>query len=250
VSLSKNYVNNFEVDAYVDSLSILKIIKNNFRVRYVYSSKLDKLKEFCKKKKIFIKKIDTKIKKVKQNTISIICGVSKIFTIYEINKYSKRVINIHFGDLPKYRGRHPLTWAILNDEKKIGCTIHLINEKIDQGFVLKKFFVQNNLNDNSQTIEKKIIELLGFNLVLAVNNLNKNRYKKIKKGRYFPPLYNGIKIINTKLYNRQYLICALKAQFSHGGVQLNQKKYKYYSLSPKKGYKEFICLHKKKIFLR
>jgi len=250
VSLSKNYVSHFNFDVYVDSLNILKILHNRLRIRNVYSSRLKKLRDFCKTNKIYLNNIKSKIKSVDRNTIAIICGVSKIFKKYEINKYSRRVINIHFGDLPKYRGRHPLTWAILNNEKKIGCTIHLINEKIDQGFVLKKFFVQNNLNDNSQTIEKKIIELLGFNLVLAVNNLNKNRYKKIKKGRYFPPLYNGIKIINTKLYNRQYLICALKAQFSHGGVQLNQKKYKYYSLSPKKGYKEFICLHKKKIFLR
>ena len=176
--------------------------------------------------------------------------MSKIFSKHEINKYSKRVINIHFGDLPKYRGRHPLSWAILNNEKKIGCTIHLINEKIDQGFVLKKYFVQNNLHDNSKTIEKKIIELLGVNLVLAIKNLIKNKHRKIKKGTYYPPLYGGIKIIDTKNYNRLYLICALKAQFSHGGVQLSQKRYKYYSLKPKKGYREFICLKKKKIFLK
>lgn len=250
MSLLKNYVSDFNFDVYVDSLNILKILHDRVRIRNVYSSRLKKLRVFCKTNKIYLNNIKSKIKSVDKNTIAIACGVSKIFKKNEINKYSRRIVNIHFGDLPKYRGRHPLTWAILRNEKKVGCTIHLINEKIDQGYILKKFFVKNNLSDNSKTIEKKIINLLGSNLISAIGNLRKNKLKKIERGRYYPPLYNGIKLYDSKFYNREYLICALKAQYSHGGIQLNKKKYKNYSLIPKKGFRKFICLNNRKIFLK
>ena len=34
-------------------------------------------------------------------------------------------LNCHAGALPFYRGRNPLTWAIINGETEIGITVHL-----------------------------------------------------------------------------------------------------------------------------
>ena len=63
-----------------------------------------------------------------------------------IKSYKLGIINIHTGDLPKYRGRNPLIWAFLNNEKKIGVTSHLIDVKIDRGYLLKKIFIKRNFN--------------------------------------------------------------------------------------------------------
>ena len=38
------------------------------------------------------------------------------------------VLNVHLAPLPKYRGRHPLQWALINGETTYGVTIHRINE--------------------------------------------------------------------------------------------------------------------------
>ena len=48
-------------------------------------------------------------------------------------------INCHAGKLPFYRGRNPLNWALINDEKDFGITVHYIDEGIDSGnIVLQK----------------------------------------------------------------------------------------------------------------
>lgn len=43
------------------------------------------------------------------------------------------VFNFHGALLPKYRGRGPLIWAIINGERWTGCTLHRMDEGIDTG---------------------------------------------------------------------------------------------------------------------
>jgi len=43
------------------------------------------------------------------------------------------VFNIHLSKLPKYRGRHPLHWALINGENEIGISIHKMTAKFDAG---------------------------------------------------------------------------------------------------------------------
>jgi methionyl-tRNA formyltransferase len=45
-------------------------------------------------------------------------------------------INIHAGMLPRYRGRAPLAWAVMNGEKEAGLTIHYIDEGVDSGPII------------------------------------------------------------------------------------------------------------------
>ena len=45
-------------------------------------------------------------------------------------------INIHGALLPKYRGRNPTQWSILNSETSTGVTIHEMTEGIDEGAII------------------------------------------------------------------------------------------------------------------
>jgi len=45
-------------------------------------------------------------------------------------------INVHMGDIRRYRGAHPTTHAILDGAEIQGCTIHRMTSKIDAGEVL------------------------------------------------------------------------------------------------------------------
>ena len=48
-------------------------------------------------------------------------------------------INCHAGKLPYYRGRNVINWAIINNEKEVGITVHYVDEGIDTGdIVLQK----------------------------------------------------------------------------------------------------------------
>lgn len=54
----------------------------------------------------------------------------KVFQLFEYP------INFHGSLLPKYRGRTPHVWAIINNEKETGITAHFIEEGCDEGDVI------------------------------------------------------------------------------------------------------------------
>ncbi|HNW91126.1 MAG TPA: formyltransferase family protein [Bacteroidales bacterium] len=73
----------------------------------------------------------------------IICaGYKKIIGPEILNQ--KEFINIHYSLLPKYRGFHSTVWAILNGEKKLGLTIHRMNQYIDDGPVIFQYETEND----------------------------------------------------------------------------------------------------------
>ena len=47
-------------------------------------------------------------------------------------------INIHSGMLPKYRGMLPNFWQMYHNERQVGITIHEINEKLDDGRIIRQ----------------------------------------------------------------------------------------------------------------
>lgn len=44
-----------------------------------------------------------------------------------------RVLNVHNGPLPRYRGVSPINWALKNGERSHGVTIHEVTPGIDEG---------------------------------------------------------------------------------------------------------------------
>lgn len=46
------------------------------------------------------------------------------------------VINLHLGELPKYRGVQPLFWSMLNREEFLYYTWHFVDEGIDTGDIV------------------------------------------------------------------------------------------------------------------
>ena len=55
----------------------------------------------------------------------------------EILEIPKRgAFNMHGSLLPKYRGRVPVNWAIIKGEKETGATLHVMNEKPDNGAIV------------------------------------------------------------------------------------------------------------------
>jgi methionyl-tRNA formyltransferase len=53
-------------------------------------------------------------------------------------KKCKRILNLHNGPLPKYRGYSPINWALKNNEIEHGITIHEITPGIDDGPVISQ----------------------------------------------------------------------------------------------------------------
>jgi methionyl-tRNA formyltransferase len=63
-------------------------------------------------------------------------------------------INCHAGKLPFYRGRNILNWALINDEKEFGITVHYVDEGIDTGDILaQRVFPITDQDDYATLLE-------------------------------------------------------------------------------------------------
>ena len=98
------------------------------------------------------------LNKFKKRNISLIClaGYMKILNKKIINKFDRKIINIHPSLLPKYKGLNTFKRVLQNKEKLTGCTVHYVNNKLDSGKIILKKKVFVKLKDNEETLRVKI----------------------------------------------------------------------------------------------
>lgn len=64
-----------------------------------------------------------------------------------IDLFPLGVLNVHGGDLPRYRGNACQAWAIINGEKRIGLCIHkMIGGELDSGDILTRDYINIDCN--------------------------------------------------------------------------------------------------------
>ena len=66
-------------------------------------------------------------------------------------------LNLHGSLLPKYRGRVPVNWAVLNGEQETGATLHRMVEKPDAGAILDQQAVPILPNDTAVQVFRKVV---------------------------------------------------------------------------------------------
>lgn len=246
------------IDLFTNDLDIIKVISKKFNIINLFTEKNYLLK--CKNQYKFNvisvtnkKKLSNKLRKNQKLGISYGFGI--IFDKDNIKKYDHGIWNIHPGDLPSYRGRHPITAAFLNDEKKIGTSIHSINDKIDMGFLLAKTYVNRNYSDDENSIKKKIFKKLPKLLSLSLSNYRKKKLKKLYSGKYYKPFFKGVDIKDHRKLNFKYILNATKAQKAYGGICINGNKYIDAFLFSKKikitkKLKIIFCKNNKKLIMK
>ncbi len=89
------------------------------------------------------------------------------------------VINVHTGELPKYRGFHPLNWAIIRDEARIGVTVHYMDEGMDTGDILAQGTVAVTNHDDILTIKDKATTLGASLLADVMEQVAKSKTKLV-----------------------------------------------------------------------
>ena len=94
---------------------------------------------------------------LKKYKINFIClaGYMKIISNKIISLFQKKIINIHPSLLPKYKGLNTFSRVIKNNEKKSGCTVHYVNNKLDGGNIIIKKSFDINSCDNEKTLKQK-----------------------------------------------------------------------------------------------
>lgn len=133
---------------------------------------------------------------------------NQIFKQEIIEMPPKGIINCHAGKLPFYRGRNILNWALINDEKEFGITVHYVDEGIDTGDIILQRTYSINDDDNYNTLltvaYEKCAEILHDTLNLFVNgNVSRVNQKTIHPyGMYCGKREEGDEIINWNQSSR------------------------------------------------
>lgn len=130
-------------------LRCLEFINNISRVCYVLTdTRSIEIVNFCIKNNIpyFIgnPRNDKAVDFIKKYPTDVILSINYLFIINSdlIRLPRKYAINFHGSLLPKYRGRTPHVWSIINNEKETGITAHRITEECDKGEIVHQEKIQ------------------------------------------------------------------------------------------------------------
>jgi len=225
-----------------------KDIKLNLIVsRFPYGDK--DIEAFCRensKKYIIVENINEYfIQKNLFFELGISVSYDQIFKRETINNHKKGLINCHAGNLPDFKGRNILNWALINNHKKFGVTVHYIDEGIDTGDIIyKKLIAIKHKDDYSDLLMKAYKECPKI-VMKSLDIIIKDGHKGItqKSVKEYPILCSrrkeGDEIINwnnssLEIYNfiRALVSPGPYAQTFAKGVKMYIKKAEYIKDAP------------------
>jgi methionyl-tRNA formyltransferase len=98
-------------------------------------------------------------------------------------------LNMHGSLLPKYRGRAPINWAILNGETETGATLHYMVAKPDAGPIVAQERVPIGIDDTALAVSLAVAEaaarLLQRELPRLAAGPPTGREMDLSQGSYF-----------------------------------------------------------------
>lgn len=115
---------------------------------------------------------------VSQFKIDVLASINYLFLLPEeiIECPDILAYNIHGSLLPKYRGRTPHVWAIINGEKFTGITAHVLVKECDAGNILLQKKIAISDNDTGADI---LVKFNGEYIYLIEDLHNKISNKEI-----------------------------------------------------------------------
>ena len=140
-------------------ISIELIISDNPKAKGLKFGKIFKIsnKVFNYKNRIIAeKKI---ISEINNKKIKLIClaGFMRILSRNFIKSFKGKILNIHPSLLPKYKGLNTHKRAISNNEKYSGCTVHVVNSRLDSGKIILQKKVKISKTDTTKSLAKKVL---------------------------------------------------------------------------------------------
>ncbi|MCX7599308.1 MAG: formyltransferase [Armatimonadetes bacterium] len=69
---------------------------------------------------------------------------------------ARGALNLHGSLLPKYRGRAPVNWVLVNGERQTGVTLHYMTERPDAGDIVAQAVVPIDFQDTALDLYRKL----------------------------------------------------------------------------------------------
>lgn len=111
---------------------------------------------------------------MQQYNVDLLLSVNYLFIIEkDVIEQVKYPVNFHGSLLPKYRGRTPHVWAIINNETKTGVTAHIIDDGCDTGDIVLQKEIEITQDDTGAAVLKKyeaVYPSMVIEVIQAVEN--------------------------------------------------------------------------------
>jgi UDP-4-amino-4-deoxy-L-arabinose formyltransferase/UDP-glucuronic acid dehydrogenase (UDP-4-keto-hexauronic acid decarboxylating) len=106
-----------------------------------------------------------------------------------LNSASIGAFNLHGSLLPKYRGRAPVNWMIVNGEREAGLTLHYMVARADAGDIVAQRSCPIDDSDTALTLYRKLVplaaEIIGEYHPLIVAGRAPRTPQDLSHGNYF-----------------------------------------------------------------
>ncbi len=105
----------------------------------------------------------------------------------------KGAYNLHGSLLPRYRGRAPVNWVIVNGEKETGLTLHHMVKRADAGDIVAQKSVPISDDDTALTLYHKLVPVVETILRETVPLIESGRAPRIAQDESKAALVRGRK---------------------------------------------------------
>ena len=142
-------------------IKIVLVVSNNKEAQGLNYAKINNIKNIVVIYKNKLKAEKKLLGALLKYKIRLIClaGFMKILSKKFILKFEGKILNIHPSLLPNYKGLDTHRRVIENKEKFTGCTVHLVNTRLDSGKIILQKKIKILKKDNENSLAKKILKL-------------------------------------------------------------------------------------------
>ena len=102
--------------------------------------------------------------------VSLVIDYGLLIPAVVFNSPRFKTLNIHFSNLPKYRGPYPDTFVVLNGEKKTAISCVCIDEGFDTGRVLAQKEVEVKDNETAGLLHERLYTITAEILPYIINS--------------------------------------------------------------------------------
>ena len=139
------------------------------------------IKSIMLDKKLFGNKLSDEISAILENGIEktdyiVLSGYLSILSESFINKWNRKIINIHPSLLPKFGGKGMYGMnvhraVIEAKETESGCTIHFVDTGVDTGEIILQIKVPVLSDDTPEILQKRVLEKEHILLIEGIKKL-------------------------------------------------------------------------------
>ncbi len=117
------------------------------------------------------------ISELSKRGVELVClaGYMRLLSAEFIRSFPNRIVNIHPSLLPSFPGLDAQKQAFEHGVKITGCTVHLVDENLDNGAIILQKAVEVRDDDTADTLSARILEQEHAAYVEAVRQVASGR---------------------------------------------------------------------------